>query len=356
MEKQFQKIQLNKRTIVISDIHGHLTLFKKLLKKVHYNKEKDTLIILGDFIEKGPEILPLIDYLMELSQNKNVHILNGNCEWAILTWLEEYPYCKEYMSRARYSIYHEIMNKLGLNYLDYTKENLQVLLKQNLKKQIAFIESLPILIDSQDYVFVHAGIEDRVDYHESSLSSLLEQQLFLTRHHPLDRYVVVGHLPVSNYHTHHIDNHIIIDQNKKIISIDGGMGVKELGQLNALIIEKNEFKTDYVLPFSLIEVKKSYYPGLSHHHKVAWPDYEVQVLKKQEEFSLCKKIKNNERIMIKNEYLYTKDNKTYCYDDYESYQITVEKGDKVYYIKQCGEYVYIIKNKEIGWIKKECID
>ena len=42
MEKQFQKIQLNKRTIVISDIHGHLTLFKKLLKKVHYNKEKDT--------------------------------------------------------------------------------------------------------------------------------------------------------------------------------------------------------------------------------------------------------------------------------------------------------------------------
>ena len=77
------------------------------------HKEKDTLIILGDFIEKGPEILPLIDYLMELSQNKNVHILNGNCEWAILTWLEEYPYCKEYMLRVRYSIYHEIMNKLN---------------------------------------------------------------------------------------------------------------------------------------------------------------------------------------------------------------------------------------------------
>lgn len=44
MEKQFQKIQLNKRTIVISDIHGHLTLFKKLLKKVHYNNEMNPVI------------------------------------------------------------------------------------------------------------------------------------------------------------------------------------------------------------------------------------------------------------------------------------------------------------------------
>lgn len=151
MEKQFQKIQLNKRTIVISDIHGHLILFKQLLEKIHYSKE-DTLIILGDFIEKGPEILPLIDYLMQLAQNKNVYIVKGNCEWAILTWLHEYPYCKEYMTKVRYSIYHEIMDRAGLDYQEYSKEQLQFLLRNLLQKQIQLMQSLPVLLDSENYV------------------------------------------------------------------------------------------------------------------------------------------------------------------------------------------------------------
>lgn len=165
----------------------------------------------------------------------------------------------------------------------------------------------------------------------------------------------MGHLPVSNYHTHHIDNRLIIDESKKIISIDGGMGVKELGQLNALIIEDGIYKSTYVLPFPTVKITNPYYPGISHHHKVAWPNYEVEIIKKGDEFTLCKKVYNQEELMIKNEYLTYQNDKVYCFDDYEAYHLAVDIGDEVYYIKTCGNYAYVIKEHEIGWIKKDCI-
>ena len=72
-----------KRIIVISDIHGDLSTFKKLLVKCNYDAEEDYLIILGDFLEKGTEILDTVHYVMELSQNERVFVLKGNCDRAI---------------------------------------------------------------------------------------------------------------------------------------------------------------------------------------------------------------------------------------------------------------------------------
>lgn len=355
MNKNIIKGKLNKRTIVISDIHGHLTLFKQLLTKIHYTNE-DTLVILGDFIEKGPEILDTIHYLMELSKHPNVYILNGNCEWAIYEWVDHVPYLKQYLRRARYSIFHEVFDLHHIDYSSLEENQLREILQILLKKELAFINRLPVLVETEDYIFVHAGIEDRLDFDNSSMSSLLEQQFFMHQHHSLNKYVIVGHLPTSNYHLNHIDNRIIIDEEKKIISIDGGMGVKEVCQLNAFIIEENHFIREFILPFMSVKIKKAYYPGLWHHHKIAWPHFEVKLLEKGEEFSKCQKVYNDEILMIKNEYLYHQDNKTYCLDDYTDFHISVDKGDIVYLIKVCHEYAYIIKGDEVGWIKKDCLD
>ena len=42
-----------KRKIVISDIHGNLDLYLKLLDQISYKPNEDCLILLGDLIEKG---------------------------------------------------------------------------------------------------------------------------------------------------------------------------------------------------------------------------------------------------------------------------------------------------------------
>lgn len=66
----------NKRIIVISDIHGNLSLFKDLLAEVHYSTN-DILILAGDLIDKGNASLDCVRFVMSLC---NVYPLMGNCD------------------------------------------------------------------------------------------------------------------------------------------------------------------------------------------------------------------------------------------------------------------------------------
>lgn len=353
MNKKIIFEQLIGRTIVVSDIHGHLDLFDQLLDKVDYSSQ-DNLIVIGDYVEKGTQILDVVHRMQEYAKKKNAYILNGNCEWAVLDMVYHSYYLKHYLNRVEYSIFHEIFIKHHIDYRLYDEMTLKILAQLLLKKELAFIESCAIALDTGDYVFVHAGIEDRIDYENSSLSSFLEKRFFMNTQHPLHQVVVVGHLPVANYHLYHIDNRVMIDENKKIISIDGGVGVKRVCQLNALIINCG-YHTEYVRPFKRYLIKKAYHPGIYHHHKVTWPYYEVKILEKAEDFSLCKKEYNQELLFIKNEFLYQKDDQWYCQDDYIDYRITIEINDQVDLIGIYGEYAYVIKEDEVGWIPKDCL-
>ena len=68
-----------RRTLVISDIHGNLDFFKALLRQVRFSRE-DTLILLGDVLEKGVDSLATLRYVMELKKDHMVHMLCGNCD------------------------------------------------------------------------------------------------------------------------------------------------------------------------------------------------------------------------------------------------------------------------------------
>lgn len=53
-----------KRMLVISDIHGELEKFEGLLAAVGYNPEKDQLILLGDYVDRGPNAKGVIEKLL----------------------------------------------------------------------------------------------------------------------------------------------------------------------------------------------------------------------------------------------------------------------------------------------------
>ncbi|MEE1354666.1 MAG: metallophosphoesterase, partial [Absicoccus porci] len=65
------------RTIAISDIHGNYDRYLALLKKIHYRPNQDRLILVGDFIEKGPKNLLLLRYIMHQAETEDVHVLMG---------------------------------------------------------------------------------------------------------------------------------------------------------------------------------------------------------------------------------------------------------------------------------------
>ncbi len=51
------------RTYVMSDIHGMADLFKRMLEQIRFSDE-DTLYILGDMIDRGPDPAGILDFVM----------------------------------------------------------------------------------------------------------------------------------------------------------------------------------------------------------------------------------------------------------------------------------------------------
>ena len=77
-------------TYVISDIHGALPQFKKLLKKIRFSPEKgDELYLLGDYIDWGEYPLETLLFVMHLDRSSDrVHCLMGNHEEMFLALME----------------------------------------------------------------------------------------------------------------------------------------------------------------------------------------------------------------------------------------------------------------------------
>ena len=61
-------------TYICSDIHGQYQKFKNMLKKIKFS-DKDTMYILGDVIDRGPESIKL---LADIMSRENITLLLGN--------------------------------------------------------------------------------------------------------------------------------------------------------------------------------------------------------------------------------------------------------------------------------------
>ncbi len=72
---------------LISDIHGELHDFKKLLKKIKFDKEKDNMIIMGDILDRGPDGVALLEYIKPYILDNSMELLLGNHELFAIMYL-----------------------------------------------------------------------------------------------------------------------------------------------------------------------------------------------------------------------------------------------------------------------------
>lgn len=69
---------------VMSDIHGEADRFYAMLKKISFSPE-DTLYIIGDVIDRGPDGIKLLRKIMEMP---NAVMLLGNHEYMMLQYMD----------------------------------------------------------------------------------------------------------------------------------------------------------------------------------------------------------------------------------------------------------------------------
>ena len=105
----------SRRIIAISDIHGNLPVFKKLLRKIAFDPEKDALFLVGDLLEKGPYNLETLYYIMELSRHPHVHPMIGNCDVVCRNVLYDtrLEFLQNILLNRPNSILHEMAQRVG---------------------------------------------------------------------------------------------------------------------------------------------------------------------------------------------------------------------------------------------------
>ncbi len=182
------------RTLVISDIHGDHDRFINLLSKAAYHPVNDRLILLGDYIDRGPEPINVLQKVAGLSRNGEVIILKGNHEDLFLNaW-------KESKLRGGKSIigddrrYHHLM----LHYLnggEVTWSQLRLMPELFQAEVMDFISTLPSIHVSGEYVFVHAGIDVSAGLDEQEERTLLWSRDFIKGPPLPGKVVVFGHTP-----------------------------------------------------------------------------------------------------------------------------------------------------------------
>jgi protein phosphatase len=353
------RIPGNARIIVISDIHGELELFKELLKKAAFGQE-DYLIINGDLCEKGSNSHGVVRYIMDLSvNNPNVHVTEGNCDTLVEDLVEENPELLNYLRTRNHSIIHEWLDQLGFKLNEDTEiKVMKERLMGRYSEEIKWLMGLPTAIETNDYIFVHAGLEDREDWKETDRIKAITYRSFLDHTHTADKYVIVGHWPVVNYSSDIPSHNPIIDETRKIIAIDGGNVIKKTGQLNALIIdrstEKDTFAYTYTDHFPLYEVLEDFHCDLMMTGTISYPSYELVPIHKDEHFTLCEQVETIHKLYVKNEYIHqNEEGLTHAKTDISCAQINVEKGDIVSLVDdRCSGFDLIKKDGVEGWIVK----
>lgn len=129
------------RTIAIGDIHGCDVALDVLLGELAPTAE-DTVVVLGDVVDRGPDTRGCIDQLLELQQTCPLVLLMGNHEEMFLNALSGGEWSRAWLGYGG----QEMLDSYGGTFDDIPEEHLE------------FIRSGQDLYETQADIFAHAAL------------------------------------------------------------------------------------------------------------------------------------------------------------------------------------------------------
>jgi Calcineurin-like phosphoesterase len=164
------------KTFVVGDIHGRCAQLQSLLEMLPLDEAEDTLIFLGDLIDRGLDAPGCVDYVVKLMDERpeKVHCLRGNHEQMLLEFID-----------GTSNIWITPVTGGERTFEQYTQKRLEINTEQDLEnarasiassvpeEHLTFFRSMPLYHEDDYAIYVHAGLDHGKHPSEGSPQALL---------------------------------------------------------------------------------------------------------------------------------------------------------------------------------------
>ena len=187
------------RLLAVGDIHGAWDKFKSMYDKVKFNPEKDRMIFLGDYLDRGDNPVAVMDFILEHKDTMGMKFLKGNHEQ--MFWEGYYSLPEESKSKWVKSAREIWFDNGGRITVEKLRESGRM--DELNREWIRFIEKLPLCAEmtvaGKTFWFMHADCEPMLPLVEQIPHVLLWGRS-LAKYPELNQgetVIVIGHTPVQ---------------------------------------------------------------------------------------------------------------------------------------------------------------
>lgn len=177
-----------RRILAVGDIHGYFSQFLALYRKLQFSSSEDLLIFLGDYIDRGPDGLAMLQWVMRKVQEPHVIALRGNHEQMMHGYYTMGPEGDLWLPNGGRPTYAALCRQ-------------ELVDRHVVRDCLQFIDTLPysyaLEAGGQPYFFCHAGVAPDRPLHKQKPGDLLWIRDWFYRGYAGDTIVVVGHTPVQ---------------------------------------------------------------------------------------------------------------------------------------------------------------
>lgn len=253
----------------MSDIHGCLDELKEKMEQVDLTGN-NRIVFLGDYIDYGDSSYQVLKYLWDLQKKygtEKVVVLKGNHEQMFLDWINDYrnPYpdgtednmvfndwiCTDFeygantistfISQQQVDFLNQISRTCSMETISTEAVRMVI---ANHEELIGWIQNLPLYFETENQIFVHAGVDEEAgEYWMWGTSDSILLGKFPATKGKFYKTIVAGHVGTG---THDLAN----DRNYHDVFYDGA---------SHYYIDGSVYKSGKLLLLTYNEENEKYY-------------------------------------------------------------------------------------------------
>jgi Calcineurin-like phosphoesterase len=173
------------KIFVVGDIHGCFDKLRALMDKIPINMSRDQLVFIGDYIDRGPNFIEVVDYLIDLKKrHPGIIFLKGNHEDMLENYLDGSDRFTYLLNGGQQTLDAYLARSDNPDKFPVPAGHLE------------FFSSLQLYYHTDDYIFVHAGLRKKVPLESQKKTDLLWiRDEFIYSNFDFGKLVIFGHTP-----------------------------------------------------------------------------------------------------------------------------------------------------------------